>query len=201
METLEFTLGNLSDDILSRMTPDELRNLVITTRETISVPPVNLFSTPTFVSSMAHKSSVNPKINWVCSVGIFGGFMTYIRPLDFLDSQSSFDAVFGDDLTMLRLTSRNKGQYASEDAEYLRSKVIAFSNLSRLHIFCDSIQLEYIGTEDYDSQKMLADISLALSKLKTNYIFQNKKIYLTPDDLFGRFTEFFPFLSPNAMTW
>ena len=28
-----------------------------------------------------------------------------------------------------------------------------------------------------------------------------KQIYLTPDDLFGRFTEFLPLLSPNAMTW
>ena len=33
------------------------------------------------------------------------------------------------------------------------------------------------------------------------YILRNKKISLTPDDLFSRFTEYLPLLSPNAMTW
>ena len=33
------------------------------------------------------------------------------------------------------------------------------------------------------------------------YILRNKKISLTPDDLFSRFTEYFPLLSVNAMTW
>ena len=61
VEALRFTLGNLSNDIVSGMTPDELRNLVITARETISVPSVNLFSTPTSISSVAHESSVTPK--------------------------------------------------------------------------------------------------------------------------------------------
>ena len=102
---------------------------------------------------------------------------------------------------MLRLTFRNRGKRTGEDTEYLRLKVIVFSNLCLLYILCDSVQLKYVGTEDYDSQKMLADISLALSKLKMNRIYRNKKIYLKLDDLFGRFTEFLPLLSPNAMTW
>ena len=102
---------------------------------------------------------------------------------------------------MLRLTSRNKGVCASENDDYLRLKVIGFSNLVRLHIFCDSVPLKYVGTEDYDWQKILVDISLALSKLKMTYISRNKIISLTPDDLFSRFTEYLPLLSPNAMTW
>ena len=36
---LEFTLGNLSDDILSGITPEELRNLVIIVRDTITISP------------------------------------------------------------------------------------------------------------------------------------------------------------------
>ena len=75
----------------------------------------------------------------VRSVALSGGVMTYTGSLDYLDFQSSFDTIFGDDPTMLRLTSRNKGVCASEDTEYLRLKVITFSNLVRLHIFSDSV--------------------------------------------------------------
>ena len=42
---------------------------------------------------------------------------------------------------------------------------------------------------------------LALAKVKMTYILRNKQISLTPDDLFSRFTEYLPLLSPNAMTW
>ena len=84
---------------------------------------------------MAQKPSVTPKMDWVLSVAISGGFIAYTGPLDFLDSQSSFNAAIGDDPAILRLPSCNRGQYASEGTEYLRSKVIAFSNLCRLHIF------------------------------------------------------------------
>ena len=100
---------------------------------------------------------------------------------------------------MLRLTSRSKRQYATEDTEYLRSKVDAFCNLFRLHIFCYSVQLKYVNTEIYDSQKMLADSSFALSKFTMNYTVRSKRIQLIPDELFGRFTEFLPLLSPNTI--
>ena len=55
VEDLDFTLGNLLDDILSSMDSDELLKLVIKARDTISVvpsptiqafAPSNLFSTP-----------------------------------------------------------------------------------------------------------------------------------------------------------
>ena len=139
VEDLGFTLGNLSDDILSGITPVELRTLLITARETISVPPGNLFPTPTPISTTTLADPATPKMDWVRSVALSGGVMTYTGPLDFLDSQSSFDTVFRDDPTMLRLTSRNKGVCANEDTEYLRLKVITFSNLVRLHIFSDSV--------------------------------------------------------------
>ena len=48
---------------------------------------------------------------------------------------------------------------------------------------------------------MLADISLALSKLKMISTVRGKKKYLTPDDLFNSFTAFLPLLSPNTMSW
>ena len=63
--------------------------------------------------------------------------------------------------------------------EYLIKKLSEFYNLCRLHIFCDSVQLKYVGTDVYDSQKMLADISLALSKLKMAYSVRGKR-FLSP---------------------
>ena len=134
-EALGFTLGNLSGDILTGMTPVELRNLLITMRETISVPPVNLFLTPTSISTTIFANRATPKIDWFRSVALSGGVMIDTGPLDFLYSQSSFGTVFGNDPTIRRLTSRNKGGCASEDTEYLRLNVIAFRNLVRLHIF------------------------------------------------------------------
>ena len=114
----------------------------------MSVPLVNLFPVPIPISTTTLANPTTPKMDRVHFVAPSSGVMTYIGSLDFLDSRSSFDTVFGDDSTMLRLTSRNKGECASEDTEYLRLKVIAFNNLVRLHIFCDSVQLKYVGTED-----------------------------------------------------
>jgi len=47
---------------------------------------------------------------------------------------------------------------------------------------------------------MLVDISLALSNLKITNKFRDKRMSLTPDDLFSRYTEFLPLLYPNALT-
>ena len=46
---------------------------------------------------------------------------------------------------------------------------------------CDSVQLQYVGTDTYDSQKMRADISLALPSLKMISNRKGKIFFLTPD--------------------
>ena len=126
--------------------------------------------------------------------------MTYTGSLNFLDSQDSFDLIFGSHPTIFRLTSGKNQQCASKDTVYLATKLNEFCNFCQLHIFCDSVQLQYVGTETYDSQKMLADISLALSSLKMISTHKGKIVVLTPDDLYSRYIEFLPLLAPNAMT-
>ena len=210
VKDLVFTLGNLSDDILTGMDSDKLLKLVIEARDTIyvvpspkiqSVDPSNLFSTPQSIPPRAQSNTLSPKMDRVRKITQSGDIMTYTCSLLFLDSHDVFDDIFGHDLTMLNLIPHKRGQCATENTDYLLSKVTEFCNLCRLHIFCDSIQLKYIGTDVYDSQKMLADISLALSKLKMVYTVRGKKISLTPDDLFSNFISFLHLLSPNAMTW
>jgi len=134
-------------------------------------------------------------VNSVASVTTFAG------PLDFLDSQSSFDLIFGLHPTMLRISKRGHNCCATEDTDYLAAKLRTFIQSCQLHIFCDAVQLQYVGTKSFDSNKMLADISLALSSLKMVSNHQGRTISLTPDDLFSHFAEFLPLLSPNAMTW
>ena len=70
VEALGFTLGNLSDDILSGITPVKLRNLLITARETISIPPVNLFPAPTPISTTTLLNPATPKMDRVRSVAV-----------------------------------------------------------------------------------------------------------------------------------
>ena len=71
---------------------------------------------------------------------------------------------------MLHVAFRNKGQCATRSTEYFAPKVLILCNLCRLNILYDSVKLKYDGTGIYDSQKMISDISLTLSKLKIGYI-------------------------------
>ena len=160
------------------MNADELLKLVISARDTIiSAPsphilpivPSNLFSIPQSLSPKSGSITLTPKMNQVRSIALLGDVMTFTDSLVLLDSQYIFDIVYGDDPTMLTLISRKKVQCATENMDYLITKLNESCNLCRLHIFCDSVQLEYVGTDVYDSQKMLANISLALSKLKMVY--------------------------------
>ena len=127
--------------------------------------------------------------------------MTFTGPLICLDPKSSFDHILGLNLIVIQIIPHSKQQCATNDINYLASKIPAFCNLCRLHIFFISVQLKYAGTTSYDSYKMLADISLALSNLKMVYNHRRRMISLTPDDLFSRYTEFLPLLSPNTLIW
>ena len=87
-----------------------------------------------------------------------------------------------------------------KETYYFASKVIVFCNLNRLHIFFNSVQVKYVDTASYDSQKILADISLSMSNLKITNNLCDKTMSLTPDDLFSLYTEFIPLLSSNILT-
>ena len=171
------------------METDELLKLVINARDTITlspspsiqfIAPSNLFSTPQSHLPTAQSASLTPKMDRVRSIALLGDVMTFAGSLNFLDSQDNFDIIFCDDSTMLNIIPRKKGQCATQNTEYLISKVNELCNLCRLHLFCDSVQQKYVGTDVYDSQKVLSDISLALSKLKMVYSVRVKNISLTP---------------------
>ena len=146
------------------MEPDQLLKLVINARDTLTLapsPPIqfiapsNLFSTPQSLLSTAPSSSLTPKMDRFRSIALSGDVITSTGSLNFFDSQYSFDIIFGDDPAMLILILRKKGQCATENTVYLISKVNDFCNLCLIHVFCDSVQLKYVGTDVYHSQKCL----------------------------------------------
>jgi len=132
----------------------------------------------------------------VTSVGV----TTYVGSLDFLDSQASFDSIFRNTPVMLRVTRRATGSCATEETEYLAKRIKTYCDVCQLHLFCSIVNLQFVGTEDYDTHRMMHDIYLALSELKLVYKSQGKLVTLTPDTLYQQFIEFSPLLNPNATT-
>ena len=145
------TNTSADDTTLDGLGAAELRVLLLAARATHSSPlvtpftnvvaPSNLFPTFTLTNTSAVSSSSTPKMNRIRSVVTSRGSMTYTGPMNFLDSQDSFDLIFGSHHTMLRLTSGKNRQCASEDTVYLATKLLEFCNFCQLHLFCDSFQL------------------------------------------------------------
>ena len=111
---LEFTLGTFSDDILSDMESDQMRNLLINIRDTIApasltpsplVEPLKIYSTPTTLSSVPLPSSTTPKIDRIRSIALFSGVMIFTGHLNYLNYQTISDPSFGINPTMIRLLS------------------------------------------------------------------------------------------------
>ena len=223
---LSFKVGNISDDILSKMDEDQMRTLLIDAHDTLSsatpapsifVQPSNLFTTPFPFSSPASISStlfispfpvsssatisyLAPKMDRVRSVASSVSFMTFNCSLIVLDTKISVDHTFGLDPIMIQIIKHRKRQCATEK-EIISFESSRFCNFYRLHIFCNSIQLKYVGNAFYDLQKMLADICLALSNFQIIYDYSHRTISLTYENLFSRYTEFLSLFSPNALTW
>ena len=85
---------------------------------------------------------------------------------------------------MLRVSKRAAGACAIEDTEYMASKMTNHCDLCQLHLFFDIVKLQYVGTETYDTHRMMHDIYLALSDLKFVSNVNGKTVSLAPDTLY-----------------
>ena len=83
----------------------------------------------------------------------------------------------------------------------MASKITNYYDLCQLHLFCNIVKLQYIGTKTYDTHRMLHDIYLTLSDLKLVSKVNGKSISLTPNTLYQRFIESSPLLPLNATSW
>ena len=75
-------------------------------------------------------------------------------------------------------------------------KLTVSYDLCQLHLFCDIIQLQYVGTTTYDTHRMLYDVFLVLSGLKLVSKVKVKIVSLIPDIIYHRFIEFLLLLAP-----
>ena len=183
-----------------RMDETQLRKLISDARTftnptpAVATPSVNLLSSFTSCSS-------TPKMDCVRTSVASRRVSTYLGPMDCLDNQASFVSVFGLNPVMLRVSKRAAGTCAIEDTEYSATKLGKYCDTCQLHLFCDIVKPQFVGTTVYDSHRMMHDIYLSLSSLKLESRANGKTTYLTPDFLFQRFIEFTPLLSPNATSW
>ena len=193
-------LTNATEDVLKAMDETQLRQFISDTRNftnptpAIAIPSVNILSSFTSCSS-------TPKMDRVRTSVASSRLSTYLRPMDLLDNQASFVSVFSINHVILRVSKRAAGTCVIEDTEYLATKLGKYCDAYQLHLFCDIVKLQFVGTIVYDSHRMMHDIYLSLSSLKLESRVNRKTTYLTPDSLFQRFIEFTPLLSPNATSW
>ena len=129
------------------------------------------------------------------------GVTTYLGSLDLLDRQVSFDYIFGLYPAMLRVSKRVADTCVIEDTEYLATRLTKYCDFCQFHLFCSIIELQFIGTENYDTYGMMHDIYPALSRLTLVSKVNGKLISLTPDALYQHFIEFLPLLHPKTAAW
>ena len=126
---------------------------------------------------------------------------TYLGLLDFLNSHASFDCIFGPPSVMLRVSKWAAGTRAIEETEYLATRLAKYFDICQLHLFCSIIEIQFVGTKNYDTHRMMHDIYLALSGLKLVFKHNGKRISLTPDMLYQRLIKFSFLLPANATAW
>ena len=95
---------------------------------------------------------------------------------------------------MLLITARSSR--AIEESDTLRSKIYILCSHFQLHIFCNIVQLQYVGTDTYDYNQMMSDIAHTLSTLKLEFQLRGKNITLTPTIFIVVIFNTYPFFHP-----
>ena len=102
---------------------------------------------------------------------------TYTGPLDFLNIHTRFYNIYRLVLEILLVIIHSSR--AIEVSDTLQSKISTLCSRYQLDIFWNIVQLQYVGTETYDSNQMMTDIPLAPSNLNLEFQFKGKLATLT----------------------
>jgi hypothetical protein len=113
-----------------------------------------------------------------------------VRPLDFLDTQAAFDAIFPP-LDRKPLGARSITASVTNPAAKLIS---LFAADCRLVIFQTVLRLDYIGRHDFTSADHLLMTVKRLRQLSLNYPYQGRMTLGSPDHLFSKYIALTPLL-------
>jgi hypothetical protein len=126
---------------------------------------------------------------------------SYFGTLDFLDSQSAFEAVFPDPVPLL-VTPTTAGA-VSVDSTALLVKLLAFIDRCKFQLFVPIFRCDYVGTADRDDAASLHATIQALKRPSMSYRHHSSGqwVNLTPDELFSEYAELTPLLPDNVSLW
>jgi len=161
--TSAFTLDNATDDEFISMDATQLCQFILNARPSPYAASGVTTSSVNLLSSSSLTSSFTSKMDRVCKSVASVGVTTYLGSLDFLDSQASFDSIFGNTPVIIRVTRRAAVSCATEETEYLATRINTYCDLCYLHLVCSIVKLQFVGTQNYDTHRMMHDIYLALS--------------------------------------
>ena len=113
---------------------------------------------------------------------VTAGTTTYRGGLDFLDSQAPFVNIFGDYPTMFTVTNEDKG--VTMDDITVRGIVEAFVGRCEVELLLMEVEAAYVGYDNVDQVQFVTNISHDIAAFKLEYTVRDRKVKVTPDDLY-----------------
>ena len=167
----------------------QLKRLVMRTE----LQDLNAFINPNILS---------PRMNTLLSPsGFADAHFTYHGPLDFLDSQTSFDSLFSPPAPV-RLTVASTGVPTLDSISAARA-ITAFVDNCKFRIFIPIFRSDYVGTADRNDAASLHATVQALKKLSmsSRHPTSGSWINLSPDELFAEYNILTPLLPADVSLW
>ncbi len=182
------TMPDYTADCFSLFSPKQIQNLVLRTAlaaaATDVAPPL---------------PALSPKMQAVLATSRTSR-SSYFGPLDFLDSQVAFDAVFPNKIPLLVTTSTSG---VSVDSSVLLLDLLSFVDRCKFHLFVPIFRVDYVGTADRDDAAALHATIQALKRPAMSYrhAITGHWINLTPDELFVMYADLTPLLPSTVSLW
>ncbi len=181
------TMTDYDATCFSLLLPDQIKNLVLRSASAVATAAASL-------------SVVSPRMSAVLASTTTSS-SSYYGTLDFLDSQSEFEAVFPDPVPLL-VTPTTAGAVLV-DSTTLLTQLLAFIDRCKFQLFIPIFRCDYVGTADRDDASSLHATIQALKRPSMAYRHPSSGhwINLTPDELFAEYAELTPLLPNNVSLW
>jgi len=184
------TMPDYAADCFSLLSPKQIQNLVLRTATAAAAPATD---------AAPPLPALSPKMQAVLATSRTS-HSSYFGPLDFLDSQVAFDAVFPNKIPLL-VTSSTSG--VSVDSNSILLDLLSFVDRCKFHLFVPIFRVDYVGTADRDDAAALHATIQALKRPAMSYrhAVTGHWVNLTPDELFVLYADLTPLLPSKVSLW